>query len=329
MSRIFESYLKGKQSGQQTAGNAFAMRQAVEGIKRQGQMRNILSEAYTPEQEGPMQPGVERIPASFDRAGAANALMGGGFIREAQQVASPFGAAAPSAVREYEFYKGLPTEAAKEQYLAVKRAQQIKDIAGVPTTIPQVVGAEAVPLSTLEEEAAAKSRLAAAQRTGAITGEAVTTAQLNLPKMESSAEELLDLTEKLLKHPGKKYAIGMASKLPVVPGTDQAGFVTMYNQIGGKQFMEAYQTLKGGGQITEVEGQKATEAMARMNRAQNQRDFDQGVKDFQEVIKSGLSRARGAAGQKPAKAGPKVGAIQNGYVFMGGDPANPASWKKQ
>jgi hypothetical protein len=325
MPSAFDTYLRARAAGERSSANAFQMRQAAEGIRRQGELRNILQQHYTPEQVGPMQPGIEREPASFNRPGATSALLGGGFIKEAQEVASPFGTTAPSAVREYEFWKKLKTPEAQEQYLALKRTQQIKDIAGVPTVIPQVIGGDVTPLSTLDEEAAAKARLAAAQKTGTLTGEDITTAKLEYPALEASTGETLNIIEQLRTHPGKGYAVGPTSMLPIPPGTDAAGFMALYNQATGKIFMEAYQKLKGGGQITEIEGTKAEQAMAKMSRSQSEKDFNKGLDDFESVIKSGLARAK----KKVGVGGPKVGTIQGGYVYMGGDPANSSSWKKQ
>ena len=60
--------------------------------------------------------------------------------------------------------------------------------------------------------------------------------------------------------------------------------------------MEAYQGLKGGGQITEVEGAKAQSAISRMNIGQSEKEFKTAVKEFREVLKVGLERARKKAG---------------------------------
>ena len=62
--------------------------------------------------------------------------------------------------------------------------------------------------------------------------------------------------------------------------------------------MQAYQGLKGGGQITEVEGKKATDAISRMNTAASEPEFRKAVEDFQTVIKQGLYRAKAKAGGK-------------------------------
>ncbi len=133
-------------------------------------------------------------------------------------------------------------------------------------------------------------------RAGAIEGESATTARIDLPKVEDAATELLGLTEELLSHRGKSMALGKSGLIPAIPGTDYADFMTRYKQISGKQFMQAYQTLKGGGQITEIEGEQARDALARMSRAQTEDEFNRSVRDFQDVVKKGLARARGEAG---------------------------------
>ena len=34
-------------------------------------------------------------------------------------------------------------------------------------------------------------------------------------------------------------------------------------------------------------------------------------------------------GQPPQQPMPRAGDVQDGYTFLGGDPSNPASWRKQ
>jgi hypothetical protein len=68
------------------------------------------------------------------------------------------------------------------------------------------------------------------------------------------------------------------------------------DQIRGKQFIEAFQALKGSGAITETEGKKATEAMARMDTSSSEPEFKKAVRDFQEVVRAGLGRTKARAG---------------------------------
>jgi hypothetical protein len=110
-------------------------------------------------------------------------------------------------------------------------------------------------------------------------------------KTFETASYMDDLLEKTKTHPGRQYATGKSSILPKVPGTAPADFQVLLDQIGGQQFLQAFETLKGGGQITEMEGRKATEAMARMNPRQSEEAFLQGVNEFQSIVRSAKERA--------------------------------------
>ena len=67
------------------------------------------------------------------------------------------------------------------------------------------------------------------------------------------------LVDELVSHPGMKDVIGFPDNplalKGLVSGTNAADFRNRLKQITGRTFMEIFPTLKGGGQITEVEGQ--------------------------------------------------------------------------
>lgn len=82
-------------------------------------------------------------------------------------------------------------------------------------------------------------------------------------------------------------------------GTDA---LARYEQLTGVSFLSAYQMLKGGGAITDIEGQKAGAAMARLNRAQSEDAAKQALADFKEAVETGLKKLKRAAngGAEPA-----------------------------
>ncbi len=129
---------------------------------------------------------------------------------------------------------------------------------------------------------------AAQKKLGTDTGQA----QFDLPRIEQNSQQVLDTIQQLREHPGKKYGVGVLGVLPGIPGTDQKDFVSMVDQVKGKAFLEAYNTLKGGGQITEIEGKKATDAIARLDRTQSPTGFDKALNDLEGVVRTGLARAR-------------------------------------
>lgn len=153
----------------------------------------------------------------------------------------------------------------------------------------------------------------------------------------SATANQIAVIDKALRHPGRETATGLSGTLApsnYVPGTDATDFRAVLDQIGGSAFLQAFESLKGGGAISEVEGKKATDAIARLSRKQSDAEFERSLKDLRQVMTTGYKRLSGkeyGGGEAPnaAPAKPKPGTVQQGYVFTGGDPGDPKSWKKQ
>ena len=69
-------------------------------------------------------------------------------------------------------------------------------------------------------------------------------------------------------------------------------------QINGASFLSAFESLRGGGQITQIEGEKATTAINRMSAATNDDEFNAAAKDFLDVVDSGVKNAKDLASGK-------------------------------
>jgi hypothetical protein len=70
------------------------------------------------------------------------------------------------------------------------------------------------------------------------------------------------------------------------------------DQISGQAFLTAFEKLKGGGQITETEGKKATEAISRLSkRGVGVEDYKAAIADLMNIIDNGVLRARIDAGE--------------------------------
>jgi hypothetical protein len=146
-----------------------------------------------------------------------------------------------------------------------------------------------------------KQRMAQAEKAGQTIGEKQATAQLDLPSAVANAQEQLRLIDELRNHPGRDQ-VGWHDLLatqPLIPASKGYDAQKLLDQIKGGAFLTAYQTLKGAGAITEVEGQKATNAIARMDRAQSRAEFDKALTDYSGVIKLGIDKVSQMAGQQP------------------------------
>lgn len=169
-------------------------------------------------------------------------------------------------------------------------------------------------VSKLEAEKAERERAIAAQR--------------------ASVDAQLGVIDKALNHPGRETVTGLSGVLNptnYMRGTDARDFQVVNDQLQGAAFLQAFESLKGGGQITEVEGKKATDAMARLNTAQSDGEYKKALEELRGIMAGAQSRLGGAQPQQPAQGpqGPQAGAVVDGYRFKGGNPADPANWEAQ
>jgi hypothetical protein len=225
------------------------------------------------------------------------------------------GSEQPSSVQEWEYFQSLPPEMQK-QFLNMKRqptAPQLTLVNGVPTLVDRINGSQ-TPLSNLSTETNAKSQMAAASAAGEATGKTRAEAGLDLPRQEMNAQQASQAIEGLLNSEGAPRIFGLQGAFPIVPGTKRADAKAYLDQVKGKTFLEAYNTLKGGGQITEVEGAKAEAAIARLNKAQSWESAQSALKDLKGVIDQGLARARQKAGATNATPTNRIRVDANGNV---------------
>jgi hypothetical protein len=111
-------------------------------------------------------------------------------------------------------------------------------------------------------------------------------------------------------HPGFSGAVGFGVGTRFIPGTAAASFQALFDQVQGGAFLQAFETLRGGGAITEKEGAKATAAKNRMSLAQSEDEFVKAAIEFQDVLRTGIKNAQAKAGGAasavaPAAAGPR------------------------
>lgn len=155
-------------------------------------------------------------------------------------------------------------------------------------------------------DAATQGNLAGAKAGGKVVGESGAEASISLPQVTSKAEQALGLIDQMVgsadgkvkPHPGFSSYVGgtLLPGMRHIEGSDTAGYQALENQVKGGAFLQAFEQLKGAGQITEVEGRKATEAITRMNKSQSESEYIKAAREFQNVIRSGVQRAKQRAG---------------------------------
>ena len=161
----------------------------------------------------------------------------------------------------------------------------------------------------------------AQERAGYTPPKAVREARASLGQTEADISQMTGLIDMALNHPGLSSAVGWQGMIPdmaIPAGTEAADFMSVLDQLKGKAFLEAFESLKGGGAITEREGEAATKAMARLSRAQSEKAFKQSLQEFKGVLDSVAARAREKAGvrgqtQQPAAQQPAQPASRAEY----------------
>ena len=165
-------------------------------------------------------------------------------------------------------------------------------------------------LALAENQAAAKAR-------GKVIAENKVEAERALPGAIATAEQTLTLIDEMIgdarvNPKTNKIEIPKAGRRPApgftdyvgagvpgmrfVEGSDAASYERRQLQIEGKTFLEAFESLRGGGAITEVEGAKGQQAISRMNKAQSEVEYVKAARELQEVVRKGVERARAKAG---------------------------------
>ena len=198
---------------------------------------------------------------------------------------------------------------------------------GAPAVAP-ATQAPAAPTTFAEAEAQRQARVAAqagATTTATKTAENQAKAADALPKLEENIRTVNSALDQMIGkttvdaegrvvedpnaplHPGFAAAVGFSpskwiSKEPI-QGTDRADFEQLYKQVQGGAFLDAYNTLRGGGSITEKEGEKATAAKNAMSLATSEKAFIKAANEYRGALTRGLELMRQQAAGDAAPAG--------------------------
>lgn len=147
-----------------------------------------------------------------------------------------------------------------------------------------------------------------------VTGKAQAERASNLPNVEAQADLMLASVDSILNDPARERGTGLSSFGNIIPGTSGYDFSKKVEQLQGQAFLQAFNSLKGGGAITEIEGKKAEAAIARLDTAQSEGAFKQALQELRSVIEIGKQRARKMAGVAPESGAPPA---DGGYRVIG------------
>lgn len=146
-------------------------------------------------------------------------------------------------------------------------------------------------------------------------------AQASFGKIKSTVSNVRRAISELANAPGLKDIVGGSvwSRVPdrltgiALPvfgaGGHSADALAKYQNLTGANFLQAFEQLKGGGQITEKEGEKAEQAFGRLQRSQSLPEFKAALQTLDSVMNDLLTaaeqRANGGGQAQPAAPAPQ------------------------
>lgn len=116
--------------------------------------------------------------------------------------------------------------------------------------------------------------------------------------ISAKVDDALDNIARIRNAPGLDSNFGVKGTIPNIPGTEAADTAALIENLKGKAFMAAYEGLKGGGPITDIEGQKGTDAMAALGKSQSKESFLKNLGIMEKILKDNKERMAFETGQK-------------------------------
>lgn len=212
-----------------------------------------------------------------------------------------------------------------------------------------------------ESNPEAQATMAGAKEGAKIQAKSTVEAQIGLPAAMKHVEEVNNIITQMIgdakvsdkgkivipeggakPHKGFQVSVGASAQpgFQFIAGTDKANFYALKDQITSDAFLTAYKdSLKGGGAITEIEGEKGTQALLRARTSQSEAEFVKALREFQQsnarVAESMATRAgvnTKAPVAAPAPATPQASnsvTAPDGQTYTFPDAASAAKFKKQ
>jgi len=128
-------------------------------------------------------------------------------------------------------------------------------------------------------------------------------------KLETTLLTGQDTLETIESIVGRPAVEGGATALPEDPALDsilgmiqgrvwattQAGedLKVKVDQLAGTAFLQAFYILRGGGAISQIEGAKATDAIARLSRTQSPEAFKKSLNELADIVRRGVAKTAG------------------------------------
>lgn len=196
--------------------------------------------------------------------------------------------------------------------------------------------AEAAKLQAIQAKAAGAGSEAAAEASE--SNRVLDDVMARIDLLEDPSRERAGRSVFGLPGPGKLLGSGGLGALGSIPSSGAADYVANLEALKADVRSAAFETLKGGGQITEKESQFAADAIARIDRSTSYDEFRRELKRLRshlQTIKDRNTAKMGGSPAVPSQGGTSAPSIypgwvnpKTGYRYKGGPVKDVNSWEK-
>ena len=150
-----------------------------------------------------------------------------------------------------------------------------------------------------DDATSANASSAGAQVVSTALAEDAVGAVINLESTQANARTMSDLFSRIRNHRGREAVLdsnlGTLNPMLRIPNSAELDFNSILKELQGDVFMTAYKGLKGGGQITEIEGEKAEQAIQNMTLNQSKEQFMESLDILENIVMQATREATNKA----------------------------------
>jgi hypothetical protein len=135
----------------------------------------------------------------------------------------------------------------------------------------------------------------------------------------------IDQIDRIISDPALPEVLGNIQGRMAPRTQAQANAQAEIDGLGGKVFANAISALVGLGAMSNMEGQAASQSLANLAQIRDETQFAAELNRLKTLLTDKLEAAKRLAAQG---GGVQPGVTEDGYRFLGGDPADPNSWER-
>jgi len=116
-----------------------------------------------------------------------------------------------------------------------------------------------------------------------------------------TAQDVINQVNYIRKHPGRMSGLGVMNPTQLVPGTDAYDFKNEMDKLKSQTFLANAQSLRGMGAMSNKEGDKIQDAIAKLNPGMSKTAFENSLNEITTVMTRAQQRAKDIAEGRPPK----------------------------